>query len=126
MATHSTDTSNVANDSQPQATQLLKKTASSASELSALDLPDNMPPALQVVPTVYATSPNIEEELQHFWKAGPEIDDISVDVQWPEQSLELLEKLGASPFPKGRFPLIGFLASTYEKVSRYAVEREED
>ena len=34
-----------------------------------------------------------------------------------------LEQLGPSPFARGGFPLIGFLATTYDKVGRYALER---
>ena len=85
--------------------------------------PDDMPASLKVVPTIYATSPPIEDVVDRFWEAGPELETVEVRVAAPEHPLELLEKLGPSPFERGGFPLIGFLATTYEKVSRYALER---
>ncbi len=67
--------------------------------------------------------PSAEEFLDRFWECGPELDEISIQIEPPEAPLEILEKLGPSPFPRGSFPVIGFLATTYDKVSRYALER---
>ncbi|MGB0715208.1 MAG: hypothetical protein ACPGXK_04975 [Phycisphaerae bacterium] len=83
------------------------------------------PPTLHVIPTIYPTSSALEEEVDQFWDLGEQFDAVSVDIQLPETPLEILEQLGPSPFPRGRFPLIGFLATTYDKVSRYAMERRE-
>jgi hypothetical protein len=55
-----------------------------------------------------------------IWRAGPGLDEIAIHVSQPSKSLEILEKLGPSPFERGAFPLIGFLATTYEKVTRIA------
>jgi len=82
-----------------------------------------MPPALKIVPTIYPTSPQLEECLDGFWEAGPELDAVEVRIEPPATPLALLEQLGPSPFERGGFPLIGFLATTYEKVSRYALNR---
>ena len=82
------------------------------------------PPSLKIVPTIYPTSPPIEEMLDQFWETGPEFDTVQIDLTPPESPLALLEKLGPSPFPRGEFPLVGFLATTYDKVSRYALERK--
>lgn len=41
----------------------------------------------------------------------------------PPKPLATLEKLGPSPFERGSFPLIGFLATTYDKVTQFALER---
>ena len=60
-------------------------------------------------------------ELDGFWNAGPELEEVSISVSGPQQPLAILEKLGPSPFERGGFPLIGFLATTYEKVSRFAL-----
>ena len=68
-----------------------------------------------------SSSSTLESEIDRFWEAGPELDTIEIDVAPPEQPLELLEQLGPSPFERGSFPLIGFLATTYDKVSRYAL-----
>ena len=85
--------------------------------------PDDMPPSLKVVPTIYPTSPPLEEVLVRFWEAGPGLDAVQLRIEPPDRPLVILEQLGPSPFERGGFPLIGFLATTYEKVSRYAVER---
>ena len=84
---------------------------------------NEMPPSLKIVPTIYPTSPPVEEVVDSFWSIGVEFDSVHVRIDPPERSLVLLEKLGPSPFEQGGFPVIGFLATTYEKVSRYALER---
>ena len=73
---------------------------------------------------VYPPSPPLDEQVGRFWEVGPEFDAIDVRIGPPDQPLALLEQLGTSPFERGAFPLIGFLATTYDKVSRYALERE--
>ena len=82
-----------------------------------------MPQSLRIVPTVYPTSPPVEEAVGRFWDTGPEFDSVQIRIGPPERPLALLEQLGPSPFERGGFPLIGFLATTYDKVSRYALER---
>jgi len=86
-------------------------------------LPDDMPPSLKVVPTIHPTSPPLEEVLDRFWEAGHELDAMEIRIAPPDRPLAILEQLGPSPFERGGFPLVGFLATTYEKVSRYALER---
>ena len=78
--------------------------------------------SLNVIPTVYPTSPPLEDVLDRFWDAGPELESITIRVAPAETPLAILELLGPSPFERGGFPLIGFLATTYEKVSRYALD----
>lgn len=89
--------------------------------------PDNpkdvMPPSLKVIPTIYPTSVPLEEELDRFWNVGTELNEVEIPIEAPAGSLALLGELGPSPFERGSFPLIGFLATTYDKVSRYALER---
>ncbi len=84
---------------------------------------DEMPPALKVVPTIYPTSPPIDLLVDRFWETGPEFDRVGAHIEPPPTPLAILEALGPSPFERGGFPLIGFLATTYDKVSRYALER---
>ena len=79
------------------------------------------PPSLKVVPTIYPTSPPLEDVLDCFWRTGPEFDSLTIQLVGPEKPLAILEQLGPSPFERGGFPLIGFLATTYDKVSRYAL-----
>jgi hypothetical protein len=48
-----------------------------------------------------------------FWVAGEGVtalDDAAADDR------PAIERLGPSPFPKGGFPVLGFLASVYEHV----------
>ncbi len=79
------------------------------------------PPSLKIVPTIYPTSPPLEEVLNRFWQTGPEFDSVDIQIAPPEKPLAILEQLGPSPFERGGFPLIGFLATTYDKVSRFAL-----
>jgi len=81
------------------------------------------PPSLKIVPTIYPTSPPVASQLEGFWDVGPEFKGVTAQVEPPDRPLALLEQLGPSPFARGGFPLIGFLATTYDKVSRYALER---
>ena len=92
--------------------------------MSASNEPSNeASPSLRIVQTVYPLSPPLEEVINRFWDSGPEFDSVQILVEPPERALALLERLGPSPFERGGFPLIGFLATTYEKVSRYALAR---
>lgn len=56
-----------------------------------------------------------------FWNCPTDLNAIPTTVAPPATPLAILEKLGPSPFPRGGFPLIGFLATTYEKITRYAL-----
>lgn len=78
---------------------------------------------MKIAPTIYPTSPPLEEVVDRFWEMGPEFDEITINIEPPQRPLALLEQLGPSPFERGGFPVIGFLATTYDKVSRYALER---
>lgn len=87
------------------------------------DKAESMPPSLKVIPTIYSTSNALDENLSSFWKVGPEFDSVEIRIEESPQPLAILKRLGPSPFSGGGFPLIGFLATTYDKVSRYAMER---
>ena len=75
------------------------------------------------VPTAFPAPRPLSEVTETFWEIGESAADVTIEVTPPEHALELLERLGPSPFPRGQFPLVGFLATTYEKVGRYALER---
>jgi len=89
--------------------------------------PDNSTPkpaSLTVMPTIYPVSPPIEQMLEGFWQTGPQFDSVEIDVSPPDESRpSVLEQLGPSPFERGGFPVIGFLATTYDNVSRYVLDR---
>ena len=69
----------------------------------------------------------LEECVDHFWEAGPELDSIDLAVSRPEVSHPLLRRLGPSPFGsgQGRFPLVGLLATCYEVISENVVKGQE-
>ena len=39
---------------------------------------DEMPPSLKIVPTIYPTSPPVEEVVDRFWSLGVEFDSVRV------------------------------------------------
>jgi len=86
---------------------------------------DELPESVKVVPTIYPPSAPLEESLDAFWTTGEEFDNVEIAIEPPERPLGVLEKLGPSPFPRGGFPMVGFLATTYDKVGRYALERKQ-
>jgi hypothetical protein len=53
-----------------------------------------------------------------FWSAGVNLDDLALRPEVP--STPVLPRLGPPPFPRGGFPLLGFLATVYEHVARSA------
>jgi uncharacterized Zn finger protein len=71
--------------------------------------------------------PPLEECVEGFWEAGPELGKLDTPVERPEVSHPLLRRLGPSPFGAGggRFPLVGLLATCYEVISE-AVIRQDD
>lgn len=58
-----------------------------------------------------------------FWRSKPDLDAVEPKIEPPDAPYELLKALGQSPFPPGRFPVIGLLATVYEKVGRCALEQ---
>ena len=59
---------------------------------------------------------------RQFWGKG---DAIAALGACPvREAPPALEKLGPPPFPRGGFPLMGFLASVYEHVAARAREAE--
>ena len=65
----------------------------------------------------------LEALVDSFWDAGEAFESVEIKVEAPDQPLAILEKLGSSPFAHSRFPLIGFLATTYDRVSRVAIDQ---
>lgn len=65
----------------------------------------------------------MDVDMESFWGDDEAISHFAVYVRPAEKPLAILEKLGSSPFERGQFPFIGFLATTFEKVSQFALER---
>lgn len=55
-----------------------------------------------------------------FWHSPADLASISM---YPENDrVSVLKLLGPIPFPRGRFPVMGFLATLYEDVSKCAAD----
>lgn len=65
----------------------------------------------------------LTECLGSFWDLAAPLDDIPGAVPAAIEPMEILKRLGPSPFDSARFPLIGFLASTYDRVGQMARQR---
>jgi hypothetical protein len=65
--------------------------------------------------------PVLSENSDDFFRAGEDIDVLEL----PDNSQQppVLERLGPSPFPKGKFPFLGFLATVYDHVSTHCSAR---
>jgi hypothetical protein len=69
-----------------------------------------------------------------FFTAGPDLDALDDAIpESPDAPGSALQRLGAPPFPKSKFPFLGFLASVYDHVASHArgrsgpaVERDRD
>lgn len=75
------------------------------------DLPHNCP-----------TPPwDLPGETDRFWRAGAEVDVLQAAT--PADPEPALRRLGPPPFPKSKFPFLGFLATVYDHVATHAVRR---
>jgi hypothetical protein len=66
------------------------------------------------------TPPPLPTDPKSFYCAGPDLDALQPA---PADAPSALERLGPSPFPKAKFPFLGFLASVYDHVSTHARTR---
>lgn len=66
------------------------------------------------------TSTALPTDPREFYAAGT---GASALQPAPENAPSVLERLGPSPFPKSKFPFLGFLASVYDHVSAHAHAR---
>lgn len=75
---------------------------------------DPMIPESQVEP------PPLEACLEDFWRCGPQLAELEHAPPPQHVAHALLRRLGPSPM-RGRFPLVGLLASIYDAVSAEAI-----
>lgn len=68
------------------------------------------------------SSAPLEQSLEDFWEVGDGLADLDTPIAPPPISCVLLRRLGPSPFPEGRFPLLGLLATCYDLIGQDAVE----
>jgi len=69
---------------------------------------------------------DLPADPREFWRAGPGVEALDAEAEagsgtGPESALQ---KLGAAPFPKGKFPFLGFLATVYDHVATHARKRD--
>ncbi|MCC7290823.1 MAG: hypothetical protein IT449_02035 [Phycisphaerales bacterium] len=72
---------------------------------------------------LYAPARRLEACIDGFYRWDDQA--IAPAAAEPDSASEgdILRKLGPSPFERGGFPLVGFLATVYEKVGRDARTR---
>lgn len=78
------------------------------------------------VPGVSDFAPEpLDQRIDDFWEAGPELAMLDTPIEPPAVSHPLLRRLGPSPMGgTGKFPLVGLLATCYSVVSQAAIEGE--
>ena len=77
------------------------------------------------VPGVSDLTPEpLESCVDRFWHSDVDPADLDFAAERPEVSHPLLRRLGASPFERGRFPLVGLLATCYEVNTEAALAPE--
>ena len=59
-------------------------------------------------------------DRESFFRAGPDMGALRPPSP---DAPPALQRLGAAPFPKGKFPFLGFLATVYEHVAAHAQGR---
>lgn len=84
---------------------------------------DPPPRDYSIYHSIHTADAPLEECLNEFWDTGEMLADVSQTSD--TEPYEILKRLGPSPFGKSSFPLVGFFASAYERVSRFARERTE-
>ncbi len=70
---------------------------------------------------IESASPELEDVIDRFWDAGPELAGVDLPITPPDVGHVLLRRLGPSPFPEARFPLVGLLATCYELIGEEAL-----
>ena len=66
------------------------------------------------------TRSDLPADPRVFWKAGENWDALAPPTDIP--AAPALKIAGPPPFPRSRFPVMGFLATVYEQVSSRARE----
>lgn len=85
------------------------------------------PVLLQHLPGVSdIPSAPLDDALDSFWEVGDELATLDTPIEPPALNCVLLRRLGASPFPEGRFPLIGLMATCYQLIGEQAIRDDED
>ena len=73
-----------------------------------------------MIPESRVDPPDLESCLDSFWRPGPKLAELEQMPPPRHVDHALLRRLGPSPL-RGRFPLVGLLASIYDSVASHAV-----
>lgn len=65
-------------------------------------------------------APRFPETLEHFWNAGPELNEFNVQVKMPKIPQPLLKRLGEPEFAS-QLTLQGQLEESYNAISQFAI-----
>lgn len=57
----------------------------------------------------------LPSDVTTFWRAGQDLAALQPPA--PAAVPSALERLGPSPFPKSKFPFLGFMATVYDHVA---------
>lgn len=68
------------------------------------------------------SSAPLDQSLEDFWEPGTGLLELDTPIEPPPINCLLLRRLGPSPFPEGRFPLLGLLATCYDLIGQKAAE----
>lgn len=60
-------------------------------------------------------------DIEGFYRAAGDLHVL--DQPREEPPVSALQRLGAAPFPKSKFPFLGFLASVYDHLAAHAAGR---
>lgn len=64
----------------------------------------------------------LDAHVGDFWTGQTDPADLDFAPSPPELTHPLLRRLGASPFERGKFPLVGLLVTCYEVISESALK----
>jgi uncharacterized Zn finger protein len=73
-----------------------------------------------LIPESQIEPPPLETCLDDYWRCGPQLSELEHAPPPQHVAHALLRRLGPSPM-KGRFPLVGLLASIYDDVASAAI-----
>jgi len=63
---------------------------------------------------------DLPADAEKFWAPPADLDTLEVPPN--AESIPALQRLGPLPFPRGGFPLMGFLATVYDHIADHADE----
>lgn len=67
-----------------------------------------------------AQTPKLPPDPATFWNGKTDLAELPPFPQ--SDATPVLKKLGPLPFPRGSFPIVGFLATLYDHVSTHAAQ----